>query len=316
MNDERLKPAKVQFEIDSQFEHWGCPYCGKAESVPYKNAKLSKGLNYVQCAVCTLVYPFPRLNNKALDERARNHYKGYKPSGINILNAASDDRDMIYSRYRWDLDFINPFINIRETRGIKILEVGCAEGDFAEGLKFLGNDVAVVEPDPTMADISRARGVSVVQELFKPGIPLTMGQFDLVIFRESLYHFFDVKQTIALAKDLLTSEGYIYIKIFNAESLAIRNFAEASSGINGIDIPANFSPKSLRYVLEDSGFTVFNLRGIVESPVGGYAIVWKFARSRIFKIPRGFLNRVWSYPLIMTNKSRNFAVIAQKNNLS
>jgi len=260
-----------------------------------------------------LVYVNSRLDQEGLDARASSHYENYEPTFPAAAVKVDTDIKAIIRQFRWELGFLEPFLPISKESGLKVLEVGCNEGSFLAGLKGLGCEVTGVEPDPTMASAARDRGLNVAQELFRPGIPLPVGNFDLIIFRESLYHFFDLKQTLNLARDLLADNGYIYIKCFNVESLAIRNFTVASSGINGIDIPSNFSPQSLGHILDDSGFRVLDRLGFLEAPVGGYAMRWRIIQSRALRYPRDVVNRILSYGLIRTKKNRNFAVIAQKN---
>lgn len=290
----------------------GCPYCGQGDWTPYQNSKLSKGLTYVQCLTCHLVHPHYRLDQDGLDYRASSHYANYEPPSSTAPTRIESDPKAIMRQFRWELGLLEHFLPIGQGNGLKVLEVGCGDGTLLAGLQGLGCEVIGIEPDPTMADVARSHDIDVVQKLFRPGIELPVGNFDLIIFRESLYHFFDLKQTLNLTRELLADDGYIYIKCFNVESLAIRNFAEASSGINGIDIPSNFSPQSLGHILDDSGFRVLDHLGFLEAPVGGYAMPWRIIRVRLLRYPRDLVNRILSYGLIRSKKNRNFAVVAQR----
>jgi len=301
--------------IKAEYQQLGCPYCQTSDGLPYRNDYLTKGLTYSRCRTCSLVYPSPRLNQTALDIRvdseATNKYYEWRhqaqPAAVDL------PRPPARREFRRELKYLEQFYPLNQVRSPKVLEVGCADGAFLSELARHECQVTGVEPNRASANTARQRGLEIVPELFKPRVSLGSATFDLVVMRETLYHFFDVRQALVQSRDLLRTGGTLYIKCFNVDSFAIRHFASASGGINGLDIPCNFSPKAIKYILEDAGFEVLGFLRFPEAPLGDYLLKWDILRHPLFRYPRGVLNRAISGWLMPLGQSRNFAVTARKS---
>ena len=299
--------------IKPEYQHLGCPYCNTRDYLSYDNPGFSKGLNYVRCRTCRLVYPLPRLSQEALDARVDSPFlNDYIQRSLKEILAGEDTARTRGGHIRRELDLIGKSCPLNHPEKPRVLEVGCSDGRFLKAAAELGCRVTGLEPNTAAAEIGRSRGLEIIKGFFRPGLAMSAGDFDLIVFRESLYHLFDVKQALGFSRELLAEGGSIYIKCFNVDSFAIETSAVASGGINGLDIPSNFSPASLAYMLKDSGFEVRGTLHFPEHVIGGYLISWKVLQAPLFRYPKGLLNRGISQLLILLRKSRNFGIVARK----
>ena len=138
-----------RLEIKAQYQHGGCPYCHSTDSLPYSNEDLSKGLSYVRCRICRLVYPLPRLGQDALDTRVdspilNEYYRG-------SVQGLREEEDITRARaeFRQELGFLGEHCDLGRTTGIRVLEVGCADG------RFLKTLAAIVGKSRNFAFIAR-----------------------------------------------------------------------------------------------------------------------------------------------------------------
>lgn len=281
--------------INRKFQNQGCPYCSIVDASPHINPNLTKGLNYVRCRRCGLVYPLPRLNHDALDQRVDapllNEYFTLSLAGTG---------EVVCREYK-EIDFLDRVCRFTAERGYGVLEVGCGSGSFLKGLVEKGCVAIGVEPNTALATFCRRQGLTVIKDFFRPGLPLDRN-FDLIVFRESLYHLFNVKEALALARELLRDRGWLYVKAFNVDSPAIWYLRRASGGINGLDIPANFSPGSLTWILKDAGFEP---QETIYFPDNMCAFIG-------VKRDIPLLNQLLSVPLQALGISRNFGMLARK----
>ncbi len=281
--------------IKPEFQYQGCPYCDVVKCHPHTNTKLSKHLSCVRCDVCGLVYPLPRLNQRALDERVD------APALNEYLEASLGGTDAIQCQDWAEIRWLARRCGLARAPGFRALEVGCGSGGFLKGLVEAGFDAVGVEPNTALAAFCRRHGLRVVRDFFRPGVPLEKG-FDLIVFRESLYHFFSVREALAAARELLREGGWLHVKAFNVDSFAIRCFARASGGINGLDIPANASPHSLEWILRDSGFQPLHTRYLPDNVTAYMGLAG----------PLPGFNRAVSYLIRALRASRNFAMLSRK----
>lgn len=283
---------------------WGCPYCGGTgrQEVDVLPGADPLGYRYVQCEGCALVFPWPRLNRDALAM--------YVNAGW-MNDYLEKSLSPAHSNFR-------PFPEalFKTFAGCRVLEVGPGEGHLLDYLRRRGGDIWGVEPNRVRARRCEAMGAQIVTAPFdsklldRPGFPES---FDAVLFIESLYHFFDLKETLETAHRLLRMGGRLVVQAFDLESFPIRCLREASVGINGLAIPINASANVYAKILTHSGFSVkrlFRCPGDIFSSIG-------LDRSRLRSRP-GF----WSLRVVgkavdillrICGQSRNFLLVAEKS---
>lgn len=91
--------------------------------------------------------------------------------------------------------------------GTRVLDVGAGTGKAAVALMARGCDVVAVEPDPDMADIARAKGVTVELGTFEDWDPRDR-QFDLVTFARS-WHWVDPTVALGTLATILPTGGHV-----------------------------------------------------------------------------------------------------------
>lgn len=131
--------------IRPEFAWEGCPFCGPGISAkPYRLSALAKGLTLVRCTACGLVYPRPRLNRQSTDERvtAAVHQEYYRES------LAGQFIPSCYSHS--EIRFIMRHWSVGEPGRTRVLDVGCAGGDFLCCWRDHGYEVVGLEANPSM----------------------------------------------------------------------------------------------------------------------------------------------------------------------
>lgn len=291
-----LKPAVA---------HFGCPFCGTQEHASYQTplGPPAAAYGYVRCLECELVYPWPRLSREALAERVNapwlNRYLARAFEGMSHGVKGAPFPGRVFQRLA----------------GAAVVEVGPGAGQLLEYLRRIGARAVGVEPNSVAAASCRQRGVDVIQAMFDEDLlasgRLDPGRFDAVVFLESIYHLFDLREALALAHRLLRSKGELIIRAFDIESLPVRHFRWASAGIDGLSIPVNGSARTYARLVARSGFRVVRVYrcpgsvldhlGVVQAPTSG-------AAGLALKV----LDRAFDVALRVLGRSRNFVLLAEK----
>ncbi|MDR2891652.1 MAG: methyltransferase domain-containing protein [Deltaproteobacteria bacterium] len=93
--------------------------------------------------------------------------------------------------------------------GDRVLDVGCAKGDFLRLLKDRGYDCMGVEPSHAMVEHARKKGLNVLCDSLES---LSDEQkFDCIFLNHVLEHFVDPLNALLKVKDLLVTDGTILI---------------------------------------------------------------------------------------------------------
>lgn len=98
---------------------------------------------------------------------------------------------------------------------LRVLDVGCATGEFLNACRARGFEAVGVEPDPRHAERARREGHEVIEALFQD-LPEEVGRFDLITFNDVLEHIGDVRGTLARVPRLLTDGGLLAVTVPNA----------------------------------------------------------------------------------------------------
>lgn len=144
---------------------------------------------------------------------------------------------------------------------LAILDVGGGTGDIAAGLVAAagaGARATVVDIDPDSIDIARMRGLDGFAGRFEEFE--TDSRYDLVLMLNLIEHVADPVGMLRRARELLSSEGVIWIQTPNFRSLDARLFRRRNW--TGLHCPrhwAIFSKPGLRQALGAAGLQVVRL---------------------------------------------------------
>ena len=133
----------------------------------------------------------------------------------------------------------------------RLLDVGCGDGSFLIAARKAGWRVMGTELNPYPA---RAFGLDVRHALNE--IDPTE-DFDCITMWHTLEHMRDIKSTLLLIERLLAPNGRLIIAVPNSASLQAQLFRNRWLHL---DVPRHlyhFDPASLRFSLEDAGFSVY-----------------------------------------------------------
>jgi ubiquinone/menaquinone biosynthesis C-methylase UbiE len=119
------------------------------------------------------------------------------------------------------------------TANARALDIGCGEGKFTRGLKALCKDVAGVDVKERSIDkakaAAQAEGVDVDFRVASgQALPWKDGEFDVVVFSNSLHHMPNVADALNEAGRVLKSGGLLYVM----EPVASGNYHEATRLVN------------------------------------------------------------------------------------
>jgi 2-polyprenyl-3-methyl-5-hydroxy-6-metoxy-1,4-benzoquinol methylase len=162
----------------------------------------------------------------------------------------------------------------------RVLDVGCAAGDFAEVLARRGCEVTGIEIDPEAARRAERYCQRViagdVEQLDTDGA-LDEGSFDVVVFGDVLEHLKDPLKALQRLKLSLQPKGYAVASIPNVAHGSVRlallqgKFRYRSLGLLDETHLRFFTRESVERLFEDAGFLVTDLkrtsRGIFDTEV-------------------------------------------------
>jgi SAM-dependent methyltransferase len=172
-------------------------------------------------------------------------------------------------------DFSNPFLSHsvilnRIGQDKKVLDVGCACGDFARHLRKVGCSVVGVEVDERLASQATAHcDTVIVGDIQRADVRACLAKnFDVILLADVLEHLVDPWTLLRNLGEHLRLEGIVVISVPNALYLPVRlkwlagRFEySGGGGITDINHLRWFSLRSSQAMLRDAGYQVSFVRG-------------------------------------------------------
>ena len=147
----------------------------------------------------------------------------------------------------------------------RLLDVGCADGDFSSQLVAQGWDVTGIEPSEGDAALAAERGVRVVKGTIEEALPKLSETFDAVLLADVLEHCVEPWEQLSRVKDNCTPSTVVVISIPNVAHLSVRSqlalgrFAYTDKGILDRTHMRFFTRKSLIELITQAGFQIQNM---------------------------------------------------------
>lgn len=217
-----------------------CNLCGSSNFrvflSNFRNLETGKKFRLVKCMKCGLVFINPRPNKKEL----LKYYKdGYWSSETN----ADKEHEYLYKF-------------VENLKLGKVLDIGAGTGLFLSGLKKRGWDTDGTEPSANARAFAKNKfGISLKKQDFLE-IKYSKEQYDLVVLNNVLEHLPKPKETLKKVNKILKKNGHLLLAIPNIEGLGASLFGKYWYGV---DVPRHlfqFSPKTIKRLLDESGFNV------------------------------------------------------------
>lgn len=244
------------------WEECACPLCGSTDSRPFIESPdpnpATGGLWFavVQCQECSLRYTNPRPNIDSIGQFYPTDYLPHRRLHLKKNGTR-----------RWNV--LRPLRGkATERRSLpwhgegRLLDFGCGAGGFLarmaeQGWKVTGLDASLL----AVKQIREELGLRALQGTL-PHPELQPESFDVITLWCSLEHVHEPRQILQEAHRLLVPGGRILIVVPNIESWPFRWFGPSWFAL---DLPRHlihFEPKTLRAMLELSGFEVGSIRGV------------------------------------------------------
>ncbi len=223
----------------------------------------SERFRMLSCRACGHLYQSPRPSPEAI---GRYYPAGYAPFQPAVADLPSPLRRLELRRYYATRRRI---VERAAGRRGRILDVGCATGNFLDAMRRAGWRAEGVEPAAEAAAYARERlGLHVITgRLEDAGLPAAA--YDAVTLWDVLEHVHEPRATLAEARRLLRPGGALILGLPNPDSLEARLLGPHWIGW---DLPRHlnlFRPPLLRAQLARLGLPVER----ISSPIHGYAVL-------------------------------------------
>ena len=164
------------------------------------------------------------------------------------------------------------------TRGGRLLDIGCNEGRTLKNYARNGFQAEGTELNETAAAVAREAGFAVFTgrlDEFIPAVP-----YDVAVLSNVLEHSLDPKALLLSVRRLLKAKGEVWISCPNSQSWLLAVFGQWWINWHVPFHITHFSARTLRCLLEASGFRRIEIRQITPALwVASSIVSWLFARQ-------------------------------------
>lgn len=241
-----------------------CNFCGEdTYTILFTHA--TSRTKMVKCKKCGLIYLNPCLSDKDLTEFYEKSFAEWtKRCGLEDAN-----------RNKATINYILKLIGESKARG-KILDLGCATGNFLSAAGDMGWDTYGVDISTTAIHIAQNRGLTNMFASKIEDINFPDDFFDVVVALHTLEHVSNLVKTIREIRRILKKGGMVVIKVPNSGCYEkfpmkilekLKNIMKRFLGVNDktpygfrLEHLNYFSPAILKKVLKKFGFTNYKIK--------------------------------------------------------
>ncbi|MBN2052436.1 class I SAM-dependent methyltransferase [Candidatus Woesearchaeota archaeon] len=148
-------------------------------------------------------------------------------------------------------------------KNLKILDIGCGEGELGRILKHKGNVVYGIECEKRGYELSKKKLDKVLfGDISSLQLPKDWKEFDYVIFADVIEHLYDPASVLKKIKPLLKKGGFVLISTPNIANWLIRTrllfgrFDYKESGVMDKTHIRWFTLRSLKKLVKETGYKV------------------------------------------------------------
>lgn len=274
----------------------------------------------VKCKQCGLIAVHPKLSLADVSAYYPQDYISFPKAAVDensFLNRLDRKRG-INRRCKIIID--------RVEKPGKILDIGCATGNFLNGMQEYGWTCFGIEPNDYAADYAKDRfGLQVIKgyltkDLF-PG-----GYFDIITLWDVFEHLPDPAVDLNMIRNILKPGGLLVITTPNADAWGRKLFGESWVGW---DVPRHyhiFSPGTIKDMLQKSNFRVQEIMSFTGRH-GAFVLSMKFllsdkdipswVKKLVLTISKSLPCRIIAHPFFLlaekVNRSSTMTVFAKRD---
>lgn len=228
-----------------------CNLCGSNESRSAATISQNGARHlFVRCCSCNLVYMKSRPSPKELTDFYQNSYRNECDPGSNpsMIDKGTSLRAKTYAQW-----VTRSFPE--ETQQKRILDIGCATGNFLHILGGKGWYTHGIEPDPKYADYSRSQGITVHNSTLEQA-NLPANSFNVITAFHTIEHLYDPSTSLNRIRDLLSPNGTLFVVVPNVDNIRFRIDPRYRRWFFSPAHVYYFTPKTISRMLENVGFRV------------------------------------------------------------
>jgi 2-polyprenyl-3-methyl-5-hydroxy-6-metoxy-1,4-benzoquinol methylase len=233
-----------------------CPSCMRADT----KAVFTRpdGLTCVECEFCGLAFVNPRPREAAISEIYSADYYGVADKeGVGYQGYSSiESIDALDYTARQRMALIERHVSVK---GQRVLEIGCATGEFAHVASKAGAAVTACDYSADAIDLARCRYPEVsfvagtVEDLL-----VEAKKFDVVVAFEVIEHVLEPRAWVNDVGRLVDTGGFLILTTPNYEcgkSLGLQHWLGTNSSYEHLHF---FSCKVLQKLIEENGFSLLS----------------------------------------------------------
>ncbi len=247
-----MKKGKNLFIDQSMNKTRHCIACGSLRQSDVKHYNClfdGREITYRFCGACGLA----ELNrNQPGENLAQNYPDAYYGLGDRKFIKFFDVLREVLSKYR-----LRNFRSAVGSKPIKVLDIGCGDGDFLKQIYAQASQIYGVElSGAAFKRASRIPGIHLLPADRVCADSYPKQYFDAITLWHVFEHLPDPLQTLSYCRKWLKSEGYLFIEVPNVSSWQAQLF---KANWFHMDAPRHlflFTPKSLDFLLSRAGFAV------------------------------------------------------------
>lgn len=232
-----------------------CPACKKVTA--HSAFCTSSGYDIISCLTCGhgSIFPMPS------DELLENLYKENEDESLlgnglaeQVHNFLRGDKASYLHYFQERLQFLQV---IASNSNIKVIDLGCTNGDFVKALEYKGYLNAVgLDINEPLVKLGLTRGIKLFCQPTKDFFESRPNQFDVVYATNVLEHIADPNSFLKHLKVGLKENAHIVISVPNFSSLQVKILGCNSPIIDPPHHVNYFTYDSLQKVLVNNGFEV------------------------------------------------------------
>ncbi|MEM2989715.1 MAG: class I SAM-dependent methyltransferase [Halobacteria archaeon] len=271
-------------------EYICCDFCGADNSIPIlKRVDRFSGavFHYVRCHQCGLIYLNPRPDETEILTYYPANYEAYQ----SLYKAKGVEHWM--KQRAWKI--LAQFVSKYQTHG-KLLDIGCATGEFLNEMRSRGFEVQGIELNSFAANIA--------QEIY--GLQVFVGPlaefkapertFDIITMWDVLEHLPSPSTSLRQIHHWLRDGGYLFFSVPNIHSFDAKLFGPWWIGWDAPRHLYLFPETTIKRLLWDAGFNIVAMRSLLGG-YGSFRLSCQFILHKMIGTKRvfqpGLLQVIW-----------------------